>query len=80
MVSLPYPRTAPYPLHFLLQLMEIQKRMFPNLSNFAIQIGSFVVVTNLMAVRERVRDPARCIKVGVPSADVRIRASAARER
>lgn len=38
--------------------MEIQKRMFPNLSNFAVQIGSFVAVTNLMATR----DPAR-IKV-----------------
>lgn len=47
---------------FLLQLMEIQKRMFPNLSNFAVQIGSFVAVTNLMATR----DPARIKVVYTP--------------
>jgi hypothetical protein len=30
--------------------MEIQKRMFPNLSNFAVRIGSFVTVADLMAL------------------------------
>lgn len=45
--------------------MEIQKRMFPNLGNFAVQIGSFVAVANLMVMHAcaRSRDPA-CINAG----------------
>lgn len=40
--------------------MEIQKRMFPNLSNFAVQIGSFVARLQTLVKRARThtRDPA----------------------